>query len=87
MNRGYTYRRHKRYVKGMRRLKEDRMQHDGEKTCPCFDEEADRGRGIFFDGFADTPHRCSNYYCGNPRRHFGELTLQEQRAPRVEDWE
>jgi len=23
---------------------------------------------------------CSCYACGNPRRHFGELTMQERRA-------
>lgn len=23
---------------------------------------------------------CSCYMCGNPRRHFGELTIQERRA-------
>lgn len=27
----------------------------------------------------DTPHPCSKECCGNPRRHFGERTLQEQR--------
>lgn len=25
----------------------------------------------------DTPHPCSKYCCGNPRKHFGHRTLQE----------
>lgn len=27
----------------------------------------------------DTPHPCSQACCGNPRRHFGTRTRQEQR--------
>lgn len=26
---------------------------------------------------AKTPARCSRFCCGNPRKHFNELTLQE----------
>ena len=29
---------------------------------------------------AATPHPCSSYCCGNPRKWFGELTWQEVRA-------
>jgi len=29
---------------------------------------------------AATPHPCSSYCCGNPRKWFGDETLQEQRA-------
>lgn len=29
---------------------------------------------------AITPHPCSSYCCGNPRKWFGELTWQERRA-------
>ena len=29
---------------------------------------------------ARTRKPCSNYCCGNPRKHFGELTKQERRA-------
>lgn len=29
--------------------------------------------------FVDTPCRCSGYCCGNPRKWFGELTVQERR--------
>jgi len=28
---------------------------------------------------AGTPHPCSCPMCGNPRRHFGERTVQERR--------
>lgn len=28
----------------------------------------------------DTPAACSCWMCGNPRRHFGERTIQERRA-------
>ena len=27
----------------------------------------------------DTPHPCSSYCCGNPRKWFGEVTMQERR--------
>jgi hypothetical protein len=27
-----------------------------------------------------TPQMCSRYCCGNPRRHRGEVTLQEKRC-------
>ena len=27
-----------------------------------------------------TPHMCSGYCCGNPRKWFGELTIQERKA-------
>ena len=30
--------------------------------------------------FANTPKICSDICCGNPRRHFGEITIQERKA-------
>jgi hypothetical protein len=33
----------------------------------------------------NTPCRCSCWMCGNPRRHWGEKTVQEQRADAIED--
>ncbi len=27
----------------------------------------------------NTPHPCSCYVCGNPRKHFNEKTIQEKR--------
>lgn len=35
---------------------------------------------LVFKIAADTPTRCSCVMCGNPRRHFGEITVQEMRA-------
>ncbi len=29
---------------------------------------------------ADNMQKCSCYGCGNARKHFGELTMQEKRA-------
>lgn len=37
---------------------------------------------------AATPHPCSNFCCGNPRRHFSgdeALTMQERRAPSIQE--
>jgi hypothetical protein len=36
--------------------------------------------------FADNLKKCSCPICGNPRKWQGELTIQEIRASRVEDW-
>ncbi|MDO5622857.1 MAG: hypothetical protein Q4G24_15520 [Paracoccus sp. (in: a-proteobacteria)] len=30
---------------------------------------------------------CSCWMCGNPRRHLGEVTMQERKAPKAWDWE
>ena len=35
---------------------------------------------------AHTPKCCSCYMCGNSRKHFGEITIQERRALPI-DWE
>jgi len=41
----------------------------------------DRHRRLKFLGMlAETPTLCSCWMCGNPRRYFGQLTLQEVRA-------
>lgn len=29
---------------------------------------------------------CSCHGCGNPRRHCGEVTMQERKAPTAADW-
>ena len=29
---------------------------------------------------------CSRFCCGNPRKHWGELTPQEKKAPRMDEW-
>jgi hypothetical protein len=37
-------------------------------------------------GFAaNTPHPCSCYGCGNPRKWFNELSIQERRAALGDD--
>ncbi len=43
----------------------------------------------FMLGFhANTPHPCSGYCCGNPRKWFGSLTMQEKRSvySSEDDW-
>lgn len=54
-----------------------------------------RVRGYFICGrnlpperlghYARTPTPCSGPCCGNPRRHFGKVTMQERRAANVGD--
>ena len=78
-----SIRRHYRFYKGLRRLKEDRNQHGRDLSCLCFSEEAGHGRGKLFARFADYPKICSCAGCCNPRHSaFGSrkdrLTLQEQ---------
>ncbi len=101
-NRDFNFRRHQRYVKGIRRLRDDRAKHGGAPKfpdatdrldCECLSEEAGRGVGADFARFADTPTRCSNpFCCGNPRQGYGSqverLTIQERRAGLGErdDW-
>jgi hypothetical protein len=63
-----------RYVKGIRRIREDRAEHGSDHSCPCF-----RPDGRTFDRFADTPAICSGPCCGNPRRWWGTPSIQEQR--------
>ena len=75
-----------RYVKGMRRLKQDRMEHSPygqqtlEETCPCFGQPGTKEYGRTFSRFADTPAVCSGPCCGNPRKWYGMDTYCEQRA-------
>jgi hypothetical protein len=66
MNRSWDYRHHKRYVKGIKRIREDRAEHGDDHSCPCFFSDAQKGRGVIFSRFADTPAPCSNpWCCGN----------------------
>lgn len=37
-------------------------------------------RGGHIGHYWDTPAMCSCVMCGNPRRHFGERTIQERRV-------
>lgn len=69
-----------------RRLKEDRNQHYEDLSCPCWHDKGAMAQ------FKEQPKRCSNpMCCGNPRRmkgsNFGaRLTMQERKAPTVEDF-
>lgn len=83
-NRDYNYRRHKRYVKGIKRIRIDRAEHGnpqngehrywgstvGGPICECFCEAATHGKGAIFAKFADRPRSCSCWYCTNVDDHF-----------------
>lgn len=94
MGRGRAQNRYNRYVKGMRRVKDDRNTHGTEGLndprvyqCECFSDDVSKGRGWTFSKFADTPHPCSCWMCSINRRHYG-LHLNELRAPRIdEEWD
>jgi hypothetical protein len=74
-----------RFVKGMRRLREDKQEHKpyGKETlqevCNCFKPKNSKEYGVIFSRFADTPQRCSCYGCGNRRQYEGP-TVQELRC-------
>lgn len=80
MARDWAERRWNRYVKGMRRIREDRAQHGNDHSCACFETS---GRGAIFARFADHPQLCSSC-CGNRRKWEGP-TRQERRT--VSDYE
>ena len=82
-----------RYVKGMRRLREDRQQHSTfgqqtlEEASACFADRSSKEFGRIFARLADYPKVCGGYCCANPRRVMGEVTLQEKKADLSwEDW-
>ncbi|MDA8378168.1 MAG: hypothetical protein M0Z50_14135 [Planctomycetia bacterium] len=61
-------RRHHRH-----RLLHNRRFHWGRDLSESDESPRHRGKVI------DTPTPCSCWMCGNPRRYFGEKTLQELR--------
>ena len=64
-----------------RRLKEDRNQHYSNLCCPCWTDAKAMAR------FREQPKLCGGPCCGNPRRWFGDVTIQEHRAPMIaEAW-
>jgi hypothetical protein len=63
VNRSWNYRRHKRYVKGIRRIRTDRAEHGDDHSCECFCPDAQHGKGAVFARFADTPKNCSCWMC------------------------
>jgi hypothetical protein len=82
MARTRDWRRWKRHVKMMRRLKKDWNQHYRNLSCPC------RTDAKFRSMMADTPKRCSAACCGSPRRYEkgkGRITIQERRE--VASWD
>ena len=82
MARTRDWRRWKRHVKMMRRLKEDWNQHYRNLDCPCWTDA--KFRSIL----ADTPKRCSKCCCGNFRRHCKgqeRFTLGERRATSLQE--
>lgn len=52
------------------RLRTTRSQY-----CLGETPHSERAAGILFR----TPARCSCFMCGNPRKYFGERTVQERR--------
>lgn len=78
------WRRFRRFVKMMRRLKLDWNQHYTDLECPCRVDPKVKSM------FADTPQRCSCSSCGNRRRHekgVARLSMCERRAPLVQERE
>ena len=84
--RNRAIRRHNRHTKAMRRIREDVAEHGADISCPCFDARK-KQKGQTFSRFADHPKLCSGPCCGNPRKHFGDVTYQEKRAPSIKDWD
>lgn len=62
------------------RLKKARQQYWGRDWSWCTPEVKTRRMGKI----VATPAPCSCFMCGNPRKYFSELTLQERRASQRE---
>ena len=43
-------------------------------------DDVHRWRQLYVQEHYHTRKRCSDYMCGNPRKHFGAMTAQEVRA-------
>lgn len=83
MIRGKAYRRHqsnKKKIWAKNRLKHIWWRDVNE--AGKFDDDVDEKR-IGMD--AETPVMCSGPCCGNPRTHFGELSMQEKRNELLEE--
>lgn len=57
------------------RLKQKRKRYWGYETDYSPEKMDDRTLGMV----VNTAHPCSGYCCGNPRKWFGELTIQERK--------
>lgn len=70
-------RRRQRYVKGMRRVKDNRQWREtyGRQTLEeagiCFAQDTSKKFRKAFSRLADTPQICSCMMCGNKRRWAG----------------
>lgn len=66
---------HLKRIHHARRLKEKRKHYSKNKGIL-----SDRAVGTLFH----SPARCSCFMCGNPRKYFGERTVQERRQMQKE---
>lgn len=57
----------------LERLKEQRKNHWGQRSSTDPMTPKQRGK------VAHTPQACSCHMCGNPRKHFKDVTVQERR--------
>ena len=64
--------------RSIRRHHRERIYRKRKKKCQvwwgCDHDE------VFYKMMINTPTPCSCFMCGNPRRHFGERTLQERKS-------
>ena len=64
-----------------RRAQRERLKHKRKHYWMGHAGSDDRMLGIV----VDTPRPCSCIMCGNPRRHFGQRSVQELRMERYDD--
>jgi hypothetical protein len=61
-------------MRALRRHHYIRRKRNAKKYWFTDMEKSDEQLGFI----ANTPHPCSRYCCGNPRKHFKEVTKQEK---------
>lgn len=67
---------HKSMKRALRRHHKDRLKKKRKHYWFGYEEPMnDKMLGMV----STTPHPCSGHCCGNPRKWFGELTIQEKR--------
>lgn len=62
------------------KLKARRVLRIWRASAGAQDTDLYAGDGLLAQGMLRTRVLCSCLYCGNPRRHFGQVTRQEQLA-------
>ena len=84
MTRTLAFRRHKLQLK---KEKVSRYNVAGCTELTVYGYEcastAEEKIGKFIGKIATTPKRCSCHMCGNPRKHWGTVSMQEKRAFRA----